>query len=215
MRESLNQKAQRLERIYSILSKRYPDAGPRLIFSNALELLVASILAAQCTDDRVNKVTESLFRRYKTAADWANVPVEVLEQQIITIPMCRRKARQIQQCCRTLVEKHNGEVPANIEALTALKGVGRKTANLVLGNAFGIPGIVVDTHVARISSRLGLTANTDRDKIEQDLMKILPKERWTHLSHLFTFFGREVCRAKKPACAECPVSELCPSFGRV
>lgn len=215
MTESAKNRTERLGKIYSVLAEEYPNAALRLGFGNPLELLVASILAAQCTDDRVNQVTESLFEKYKTAADYASASAEALEQEVRSIPMCRRKARQIIASCRLLVDKYGGQVPADIDALTELKGVGRKTANLVLGNAFGIPGIVVDTHVMRISKRLELSGSDDREKIEQDLMKLLPKDKWTHLGHLFGAFGREVCKAPFPKCRICLIDRFCPFFDRL
>ena len=210
MSENSISKAERLGGIYSILSREYPDAGLRLHFETPLDLLVASILAAQCRDERVNAVTSLLFGKYKTAADYANADVATLEREIGSVPMFRRKTRSIKEACEALVTKHGGETPADIDALTALKGVGRKTANLVLSSAFEIPAIVVDTHVMRIAGRLGLSKETDRDKIELDLMRLLPKDRWSQLGHIFSAFGRDVCRARAPRCDICPVAQFCP-----
>ena len=212
MVESTTDKAGRLAQIFSILERGYPDAGLRLDFKTPLDLLVASILAAQCRDERVNEVTSLLFSKYKTAADYANADVATFEREIGSIPMFRRKTRSIKAAGEALVARHGGDVPPDIDALTALKGVGRKTANLVLSSAFGRPAIVVDTHVLRLSGRLGLSSETDRDKIEQDLMKLLPKERWAQFGRLFAAFGRDVCKARSPRCAICPVCKLCPQI---
>jgi len=214
MSESTNSKSGRLAQIYSKLARRYPNAGLRLNFRTPLDLLVASILAAQCRDERVNEVTSFLFGKYKTAADYANADVATFEREIGSVPIFRRKTRSIKAACESLVAKHGGEAPADIDALTALKGVGRKTANLVLSCAFGKPAIVVDTHVLRIAGRLGLSKETDRDKIERDLMRLLPKNRWSQLAHLFSAFGRDVCKARAPKCEACPVGQLCPSVQR-
>ena len=211
MGESMKSRAERLGRIYSILARKYPNAGLRLNFKTPLDLLVASILAAQCRDERVNEVTSFLFGKYKVAADYADADVATFEREIGSVPMFRRKTRSIKAACEALVVGHGGEVPADIDALTALKGVGRKTANLVLSSAFGKPAIVVDTHVMRIAGRLGLSKETDRDKIELDLMKLLPENRWSQLAHLFAAFGRDVCKARAPKCEACPVGQLCPS----
>ena len=214
MSENSNSKAERLGRIYSILSRRYPDAGLRLNFRTPLDLLVASILAAQCRDERVNEVTSSLFGKYRTAADYADADVVTLEREIGSIPMFRRKTQSIKAACQALVARHGGEVPADTDSLTALKGVGRKTANLVLSSAFGKPAIVVDTHVMRIAGRLGLSKETDRDKIELGLMRLLPRDRWSQVGRLFAAFGRDVCKARTPRCGVCPVGQLCPSLQR-
>lgn len=213
MGESSKAKAERLAEVYSILESRYPDARLRLDFSTALDLLVASILAARCRDDVVNRTTKSLFAKYRTAKDYADANVETLEAQLGGLPMFRRKARSIKAACEALVAEHGGEVPADVNALTALKGVGRKTANLVLSNAFGQPAIVVDNHVLRICRRLGISSEAeDPGQTEQALMRILPEKRWSHLAHIFSDFGRDICSARNPKCALCPVAELCPSF---
>ncbi len=214
MGESIKSKAERLSRIYSILAREYPNAGLRLNFRTPLDLLVASILAAQCRDERVNEVTSFLFGKYKTAADYANADVATFEREIGSVPMFRRKTRSIKAACEALVAGHGGEAPADIDALIALKGVGRKTANLVLSSAFGKPAIVVDTHVMRIAGRLGLSEEMDRDKIELDLMRLLPEDRWSQLAHLFSALGRDVCKARAPKCEACPVGQLCPSVQR-
>ena len=210
MRNNTESKAERLDQIYSILTGKYPNAALRLNFKTPLDLLIASILAAQCRDERVNQVTSFLFGKYKKAADYASADVATFEREIGSIPMFRRKTRSIKAACEVLVAKHGGEVPDDIDALTSLKGVGRKTANLVLSSAFGKPAIVVDTHVMRVSSRLRLTIETDPDQIEQDLMRLLPRERWSQLAHLFASLGRDACKAPKPRCSACPVGQLCP-----
>jgi endonuclease-3 len=175
-------------------------------------LLVATILSAQCTDKRVNIVTAELFRKYRSAADYANADLTELEQAIKTTGFFRNKAKNIQACCRKLVEKHDGEVPSTMEELIHLDGVGRKTANVVLGNAFDINvGVVVDTHVGRLSERLGLTKEANPEKVEQELMKLVPREQWTLFSHWLIWHGRRRCSARKPDCANCEISELCPS----
>ncbi len=206
----------RVRQVIAVLRRTYPDAHCELNYSNPLELLIATILSAQCTDKRVNMVTAELFRKYRTAADYANADPAELEQAIKTTGFYRSKARSIQACCRALVERHGGQVPRTMEALTALEGVGRKTANVVLGNAFGLnEGIVVDTHVARLARRLGLSAHTDAAKIEQDLMRLVPRADWTMFSHWLIWHGRRRCFARKPDCAHCEIAKLCPSAGKV
>ena len=215
-RESIKAKPARLKKIIATLQKTYPDAHCELNHSNPLELLVATILSAQCTDKRVNVVTAGLFKKYRTAADYAKAnPVE-LEQDIKTTGFYRNKAKNIQACCRKLVERHGGQVPQTMEELTHLDGVGRKTANVVLGNAFSSnEGIVVDTHVARLSRRLGLTRQNDPEKIEQELMKFVPRELWTLFSHWLIWHGRRRCYARSPDCPNCEIQKLCPSAGKV
>ncbi|NBP25873.1 MAG: endonuclease III, partial [Proteobacteria bacterium] len=186
-----------------------------LRFSNPLELLVATILSAQCTDKQVNIVTEELFRKYRSAADYAGADPEAFAHDIRRIGLYRNKARNIQSCCRALMEQHGGEVPRSMDALIALDGVGRKTANVVLGNAFGIEaGIVVDTHVARLSQRLRLSAHTQPEKIEQDLIRWVSQPEWTLFSHWLIWHGRRRCGARSPDCAACEIRELCPSASR-
>jgi endonuclease-3 len=190
----------------------YPDAHCELDFRNPLELLVATILSAQCTDKRVNIVTNDLFARCKTAKDYAGISQEELEAIIRSTGFYRNKAKNIRSMAAKLVAEHNGHVPRSLEALAALPGVGRKTANVVLGNAFGIEeGVVVDTHVARVSARLGLTGNTDPWKIEQDLMKAFARDQWTLLSHWLIWHGRRRCFARKPDCPHCELSDICPA----
>jgi endonuclease-3 len=202
----------RVQMIQDILEREFPDAHCMLDFSNAFELLIATILAAQCTDAMVNQVTKSLFEKYRSPKDYLNVPDEELQQDIFKTGFYRNKAKSIKNCCRTLIEEHGGVVPATMEELISLGGVGRKTANCVLGNVFGIPGIVVDTHVLRLSRRMGFTEEKAPDKIERDLMKIVPEAAWTQLSHLLADHGRHTCSARKPLCDDCPVEHLCPKI---
>ena len=202
--------------VVEVLHRTYPDAHCELDFSNPLELLIATILSAQCTDKRVNLVTKELFRRCRTARDYAEIPPAELERLIQSAGFFRSKAKNIRACGAALVERHGGEVPRTMEALTHLAGVGRKTANVVLGNAFDTNvGVVVDTHVTRLSRRLGLTHATTPEKIEQDLMKLIPREQWTLFSHWLIWHGRRRCTARKPDCAGCEIAHLCPSAGRV
>jgi endonuclease-3 len=202
--------------ICEILARIYPTAHCELDYTNPLELLIATILSAQCTDKRVNIVTKDLFRVCKSAADYVALPAEQLEDFIKTAGFYRTKAKNIKACCKDLVGKHGGEVPRTMEALTALAGVGRKTANVVLGNAFDINvGVVVDTHVQRLSARLGLTRHKDPKKIEQDLIKLIPQEKWTLFSHWLIWHGRRRCYARKPDCPGCELREICPSAGKV
>jgi endonuclease-3 len=215
-RESRSQKHARLGLILESLKRAYPDAHCELDFSNPLELLVATILSAQCTDKLVNRVTPALFTKYRSAADYAGAPVADLENAIRQLGFFRNKARSIQGCCHALVEQHGGAVPRTMDALTQLDGVGRKTANVVLGNAFNLSeGIVVDTHVTRLSNRLGLTAESDAVRIEQDLLALVPRKDWTLFSHLLIWHGRRRCTARNPDCAHCEVNLLCPSSGKI
>jgi len=215
-RENFQDRALRTQRIISRLKKAYPDAHCELNYSNPLQLLVATILSAQCTDKRVNLVTQSLFKQYPAARDFAQAPPGALEEDIKSTGFYRNKAKSIRAACRAMVEKYGGQVPPSMEALVQLEGVGRKTANVVLGNAFGLAeGIVVDTHVARLSSRLGLTDNTAPEKIEADLQRLVPREDWTLLSHLLIWHGRRRCGARNPDCAGCEVKDLCPTGRKV
>jgi len=194
------------------LKKLYPEAACTLDWSTPLELLVAAILSAQCTDRQVNVVTADLFRKYRTAADYANAPLEELEADVRRIGLYRNKAKNIQSCCRTLVAQHGGNVPQSMDELTALDGVGRKTANVVLGNGYGINvGFVVDTHVARLSERLALSSEATPEKIEQDLMKLFAPDDWAMASHWLIWHGRRRCAARKPDCESCEIATLCPS----
>jgi endonuclease-3 len=213
-RETTAAKAARTGKLIVGLQKTYPDAHCELNYSNPLELLIATILSAQCTDKRVNLVTVELFKKHRSAADYANANAADLEQEIKATGFFRNKAKSLQACCRKLVERHGGKVPQTLEELTQLDGVGRKTANVVLGNAFGInDGIVVDTHVARLSGRLGLTKQKDAGRIEEDLMKLVPRNQWTMFSHWLIWHGRRRCDARKPDCPRCEIKKLCPQVG--
>jgi endonuclease-3 len=195
--------------ILHILDQTYPKAKCSLDHNNPLELLVATVLSAQCTDERVNQVTKTLFDKYQTAMDYANAALEELEEDIRSTGFFRNKAKSLKNFSAELVEKYQGEVPASLEQLVKLPGIGRKTANVILGTAFNIPGIVVDTHVGRISQRIGLTQERDPVKIEFDLMEIIPRHKWTVLSHQLIQHGRKICNARKPKCPECPLLEHC------
>lgn len=195
-----------------LLEKEHSDAEIALTFKNPLELLISTILSAQCTDKRVNIVTKTLFKKYKTLEDYAKADIKELEQDIRSTGFYHNKARHIKKCCQMLIEKFGSQVPRTMEELLELPGVARKTANIVLSNVFGIvEGIAVDTHVRRLSERLGLTQNKNQDKIEQDLMKIVSKEMWMRFSDLLVFHGRRICMAKKPKCGECVLNKICPS----
>ena len=204
---------ERVAAILSILERLYPEATTALHHQNPLQLLIATILSAQCTDERVNMVTPALFARYPDARSLAEADRLELEAMIRSTGFFRNKARSIQQCCRDIVALHGGEVPRTLEQLTALSGVGRKTANVVLGNAFGTPGLVVDTHVSRLSRRLGFTREVDPVKIEFANMEIVPREQWTLFSHWLILHGRRVCVARKPRCSVCPLLPHCPRIG--
>ena len=194
------------------LNAEFPDARTELNWKNPLELLVATMLSAQTTDVQVNRVTEGLFAKYHTAEDYAHADPTELEEDIRPTGFYRNKARSLRNMASALVDEHGGEVPGTMQELVALPGVGRKTANVVLGNAFGVDeGVVVDTHVRRVSGRLGLTENSDPVKIEQDLMKVVPQEDWTVFSHLLILHGRRTCKARKPDCPNCVLNDICPS----
>ncbi len=212
MRESKADKQHRTEQLIKLLKRAHPDAHCALNHSNAFELLVATILSAQCTDERVNIVTADLFRKYRKPQDYLKVRDTELQQDIKTTGFFRNKTKSIQGACKVLIEDFNGEVPRTMEALLTLPGVARKTGNVVLGVAYGIAaGIVVDTHVSRLSHRLGLTKQKDAVKIENDLTQLVPKKDWIIFSHLLIFHGRRVCKARRPLCEECAVEKLCPS----
>jgi endonuclease-3 len=203
---------ERAPRIVKVLSKTYPDAHVALRFSSPLEMLVATILSAQCTDEKVNEVTSSLFRKYRSAKDYLKVPEDELKADIKPTGFYNQKATSIREACRRIVEAYGGEVPDTMDDLVTLRGVARKTANIVLGNAFGIvEGIAVDTHVKRLANRLGFSAQSDPDKIEQDLMRLVPRKHWFGFTYVLIDHGRSICEARKPRCGECPVSDLCPS----
>jgi endonuclease-3 len=203
----------RVAAILAILEAEFPDATTALDFGTPLQLLVATILSAQCTDARVNMVTPGLFARYPDARALADAPQAELEAMIRSTGFFRNKAKAIRACSADIVAKHGGEVPNTLESLTALRGVGRKTANVVLGNAFGVPGLVVDTHVARLAKRLGLTRESDPVKIEFALMPVIPRERWSAFSHWLILHGRRTCIARKPKCSTCPLAPHCPRIG--
>jgi endonuclease-3 len=203
----------RVGRIVRRLAAAYPDAHCALTFRNPLELLVATILSAQCTDSRVNRLTPALFARYPDAAAFAAADRKELERLIKPTGFFRNKARNIMLCCKQLVERHGGQVPRTMKELVALTGIGRKTANVILGNAFETPGIPVDTHVGRLSRRLGLSAHTNPVKVERDLMALVPKKHWSMFAHRMIFHGRQVCRARRPRCETCPLAGLCPRDG--
>ena len=208
----INELKKRVRKIISLLKRAYPDAKCSLNHSNAFELLIATILSAQCTDARVNIVTQDLFRKYRKPDDYLKVSDKELQRDIRTTGFFRNKTKSIQGTAKALTEQHGGVVPATMEELLELPGVARKTANVVLGNAFGISaGVVVDTHVTRLSRRLGLTKQKSPEKIEQDLIAIVPKKDWVIFPHLFIAHGRAICKARNPLCAECVVEKLCPS----
>lgn len=200
-----------VKKILAVLEREYPDAACSLDFKNPLELLAATILSAQCTDERVNQVTKGLFKKYKTAHDYASKPLEELEEAVRPTGFFRNKAKSLQGLGRELEARYGGQVPDKLEDLVKLPGVGRKTANVVLGSAFDIPGMVVDTHAGRISTRLGLTDKKDPVKIEFDLMEQIPKKNWVKFSHQLIAHGRKICKARKPNCPDCPLLELCPT----
>ena len=211
-RESIKAKTDRTAAIIYKLQITYPNARCELTYSSPLELLIATILSAQCTDKQVNIVTSYLFKKYRATSDYIEVHLEELQNDIKRIGLFRNKSKSIQKCCRSLIENHGGSVPANMKSLIALAGVGRKTANVVLGNAFNInEGVVVDTHVARLSNRLGFTLEKTPEKIEINLQKLVPRNDWTMFSHWLIWHGRRRCSARNPDCSVCEIAELCPS----
>jgi endonuclease-3 len=213
-RETSEARAARLKKIIAALDRAYPEAHCELHHADPLQLLIATILSAQCTDKRVNIVTRELFKKYRSAADCANAPLAELERAVKSTGFFRSKAKNIQACCRKIIVRHNGHVPRTMEELTQLDGVGRKTANVVLGNAFGINvGVVVDTHVARLSQRLGLTNQKTPEKIERELMTLVPQKQWTLFSHWLIWHGRRRCDARRPDCLNCEIKSLCPQIG--
>jgi endonuclease III len=213
-RESAQLKAERTRKVIAGLREAYPDAHCELVHTNPLELLIATILSAQCTDKQVNIVTADLFKKYRSAKDYADAPLSQFENDIRRIGLYRNKAKNIQACARDLIAKHNGQVPRTMDELTALAGVGRKTANVVLGNAFSINvGIVVDTHVTRLSSRLGLTRESSPEKIETALQPLVAHDEWCLFSHLLIWHGRRRCFARSPDCPNCEVLAFCPRIG--
>jgi endonuclease-3 len=206
-----NQARERVKNIWPILKKTYPDAKTALTFINPLELLIATILSAQCTDVRVNMVTKDLFKKYKSAADWAKADIKQIESDIKSTGFYHNKAISIKGASTKIIEQFGGKVPDTMEELLTLPGVGRKTANVVLSNAFGKPAIACDTHVIRLSRRLGLSENTDAVKLEFDLAEIVPEKNWTLFGNMLILHGRNICLARKPRCPECPIAEYCPS----
>jgi endonuclease-3 len=203
---------QRTQKIIELLEKQYPNAKTALNYTNPLEILIATMLSAQTTDVTVNIVTQKLFKKYRTAEDYAKADIKELEQDIHSTGFYHNKARNLQKCCQLLIEKFHSQVPKTMDELLELPGVARKTANIVLYNAYGVTaGIAVDTHVTRLSARLGLTEQKDQNKIERDLMAITPKEKWMKLTDLLIFHGRQICMAKKPKCAACVLNKICPS----
>ena len=205
---------QRVLKIFPILTKTYPEAKVSLDHKNPLQLLIATVLAAQCTDARVNIVTKDLFKKYRNAQDYIDTPIEELKNDIRSTGFYNNKAKSIQTACISILEKFGGKVPKTMDELLQLNGVGRKTANVILGNCFGVQGIVCDTHMIRLSRRLGLSENKDPVKLEFDLMEIIPREKyggWTMFSHCIVFHGRAICIARKPNCPNCPITEYCPS----
>lgn len=215
-KENRDEKLQRVRKLIAGLEKAYPDAHCELDHTNPLELLIATILSAQCTDKRVNMVTPALFKKYPTAAAYAKADPSTLEQEIKSTGFFRNKTKSIRTACEALIEKHGGQVPRTMDELVSLGGVGRKTANVVLGNAFNINvGIVVDTHVGRLSRRLGLTREESAEKVEQSLMPLVPQPKWTLFSHLLIWHGRRRCFARNPDCANCEIKALCPRIGVV
>ena len=208
----VEQRRQRVAKILPILKATYPKAKCSLDYRTPLQLIVATILSAQCTDVRVNLVTKTLFKKYKTPEDYANAPAGELEKDIQSTGFFNNKAKSLRAMAKSLIEKYGGKVPRTMEDLTSLAGVGRKTANVVLGNAYGLnEGVVVDTHVSRLSQRLGLTKQTNAEKIELDLIEIVPREDWTLWSHLLIFHGRTICMARNPQCQRCPILKDCPT----
>lgn len=201
---------ERAAKVLKRLHKRYPDATCSLDFKEPLQLLVATILAAQCTDERVNMVTKSLFKKYKKPQDYLKAPDGELEEAIHSCGFYRQKAKSIRNACRKIVEQFGGKVPGTMKELLTLDGVGRKTANVILGECFGVPGVIVDTHCTRLTNRLGFTKSDDPKKIEHDIMKLVPQSDWNIFSHCMVFHGRAICMARAPMCSQCPINDLCP-----
>jgi endonuclease III len=211
--ESQEQARARMKEILRILDREYPEAECSLTFKTPFQLLAATILSAQCTDERVNMTTPALFAKYPTAEAMAKAPTRDLEKLIQSTGFFRSKAKSLQEASRALVERHGGAIPQSLEELVKLRGVGRKTANVVLGVAYGVPGLVVDTHVGRISRRLGFTKAMDPVKVEHELMEIVAREMWTHYAHLMISHGRAICTARRAFCERCPIAHLCPKVG--
>ncbi|HPP39217.1 MAG TPA: endonuclease III [Candidatus Kapabacteria bacterium] len=201
-----------MAKILDILAKEYPNVKIQLNFSNPFELLIATILSAQCTDERVNKVTPSLFKKYKSPSDYVNIPIEELEKEIYSTGYYKAKAKHIKEMSKMLLEKYNGVVPSQLEELIKLPGVGRKTANVVLGHCFNVPAIVVDTHVIKLSNRLGFVCTKNAEIIERKLMELIPKNKWVIFTHYFISHGRKICTARNPKCNECVISKYCKYY---
>jgi endonuclease-3 len=214
MEETIKNIKIRALKILDVLTNEYPNAGCHLEYSNPFQLLISTLLAAQCTDDRVNAVMIPLYQKYKTPSDFLKLKPEELENGLRSINFYRNKTKSVLNCCRALVEKYNGAVPKTMNELTELAGVGRKTANVVLGNCFGVPAIMTDTHLIRVSTRLGLTENETPEKIEMDLKEIIPDKSQVKFSHVIGQHGRTICKARRPLCEECAASKLCPSRGK-
>lgn len=202
----------RVKKVLARLKKTYPNAHCELNYSGNLQLAIAAILSAQCTDKRVNVITPPLFKKYTSASDWAKTPQATLENEIRSAGFFRNKAKNIRALCAALEEKHGGEIPGDFETLVNLPGIGRKTANLLMGEGFGKPGMIVDTHCKRVSYRLGFTKHSEPTKVERDLRKIVPEKDWTHWSHCMVFHGRYCCFARRPNCPNCSIKNLCPSY---
>jgi endonuclease III len=209
---SFNQAKMQALRVLKLLKDEYPEAQIAIAFGSPFQLLIATILSAQCTDERVNRVTKSLFKKYKSPADFVKADIAELEKDIFSTGFYKQKAKHIAGCCKMLIEKYDGKVPADLEKLIELPGVGRKTASVVSGNGFGIPALAVDTHVKRLSNLLGLVSSDDPEVIESELKTLLPDSEWTLLSHLLATHGRMICIARHPRCNECSLARLCPSF---
>lgn len=209
--ESIKKKKARVEKIFAKLDPLYTKEKTALKYKTPFQLLISTILSAQCTDKQVNKVTPALFKKYKTPSDFIKAPIAEIEEAIRTTGFFRNKTKNIKGCCQGLIDLYEGNLPCTIEEMIKLPGVGRKTANCVLGATFDVPGVVVDTHVKRLAMRMGLTENTNPDKVEKDIEKILPKERWRRFSDILIYHGREVCNARKPAHERCAIFDLCPS----
>jgi len=206
--------AERVRKIFPMLRKTYPQARIALKHTNPLELLISTILSAQCTDVRVNMVTETLFKKYISVKDWAKADIKQIESDIKSTGFFRNKAANIKGACTKVIEEYDGKIPGTMDELLTLPGVGRKTANCVLGNAFGVPGVVCDTHVIRLSRRLGLSPNSDPVKLEFDLAEIIPRKNWLLFSDLLIFHGRNICKARKPDCVNCPIARYCPAANK-
>ncbi len=215
MSETTAQKKARVLKIFGILEKEYPNAGCRLDYKNSFQLLISTLLAAQCTDDRINAVMGPLYKKYKTPGDFLKVKPDVLEKELSSINFYRNKTKSVISCCRMLVDEFKGEVPKTMEELTKLAGVGRKTANVVLGNCFGVPAIMTDTHLNRVTQRLGLVDSDTPEKIEMELKIIVPDNKQVRFSHLIGEHGRQICKARKPLQDQCVICNLCPSCGKL